>query len=107
MSDAAWDVDIYDDDYWRGFAGIMERRQLGFAAMDRLDDLSRQLKQQVDDEHHRRKALESPEDRERRGKRERTLRELVIRANATEDPEEAERLWVAVDSMVFGPGVES
>lgn len=31
-------VDIYDDDYWRGFDGIMERRTWGlFPGMDRVD----------------------------------------------------------------------
>ena len=96
-------VDIYDDDYWRGFDGIMERRRWGlFPGMDRVDQLSRQLSRQTDDECQQRQAAESPEDRERREERERTLRDLVLRASQSDDVE----LWRQVDDMVFGPGAE-
>jgi hypothetical protein len=107
MSDTAWDVDIYDDDYWRGFDGIMERRRYGlFAAMVRLDFLSLELSRRADAEFERQQATVSSEERERREIRARTMMALVVAANAMEDPVEAMLVWAEVDQLVFGPGAE-
>ena len=100
-------VDIFDDDYWRGFAGIMERRKGYFDAMHRLDELSRKLTRQADEEYEQRQAAEPAADRERRENRERMLKELIVRADSATDPGEAEKLWAAVYAFLRGPGAES
>lgn len=101
MSIKPRELDIYDDDYWRGFDGIMERRQPYFASMRYLAELSRQLSRQADEEYERRVVAESKADREFREERERELRRLVIAANSTVDSTEADALWTAVDAMVL------
>jgi hypothetical protein len=96
------EIDVLDPE-WRSFESVMARRAGYFISMRRLDELSRQLAHEADEEYQRRQAAESPEERERQEQRER-LRGLVIRANAMADPAEAEELWAAVDAIVFGPG---
>jgi hypothetical protein len=57
--------DLYDDDFWRGHNGIMERRQNYFASMTRLDAMSRELTEQAHQEYldrERRKSTLLPED---------------------------------------------
>lgn len=100
MSETEWEVDIFDDDFWKGYAGTMQRRQRGFAAMRRIRDLSDELTRQADEEYQQRMAAESPQDRQRRDQRARTLKDLIVRAEAAEDPGEAERLWQQVDAIV-------
>ncbi len=102
MSDTAWDVDVLDPE-WRSFERVMERMKPGFAALDRLVSLSRELSAENDAEYERRQAAEPPEQRQRREDRDRTLMELVLRASQTDDPAQ----WAAVDAIVFGPGAES
>ena len=92
-------VDVLDPEY-RSFENVMARREGYLRAMRHLDELCRSLSRQADDDHRRRLVAEPEEDRARREERQRTLRELVTRANATNDPGEADRLWAAVDAMV-------
>lgn len=69
-----------------------------------LDELSRQLSRQADDECQRRQAAEPLEQRKRRAEGMARLRDAVIRAAQNQNPAEAERLWAIVDGMVFGSG---
>ena len=86
--------DQLDDDYW--FDQMFRApRLLGFL---RIEELEKQLQADTWAEFQQRAESEPEELRAERLERERRLRELVMRANETDDPE----LWQEVDALVFG-----
>lgn len=106
MSDTEWEVDILDP-AWGSFENVMERRKGYFIAMRHLDELSRHLTAEADADYQRQMAAEPAAYRERREQRERTLKDLIVRADSAIDPGEAAKLWAAVDAMLSEPGAEA
>ncbi len=99
MSDPASFVDVLDPD-WRSFECVMHRMEHFHASMLRLEKLAYELSRESDEEYQRRQELEPAVHRQKREERERTLKELVVRALASTDPTETEELWLAVDGML-------
>jgi len=88
--------DIYQDDYWRW---SMYRAPKLASVLD-IDELAKTLQQQADQEYAARERQRDPADIEAEAERAEKLRGLVLRALATEDPED----WAQVDMAVAGRG---
>jgi hypothetical protein len=83
----------FDDDYWRD-QRYRAPKLVGFLP---IEELEKKLRADASAEYQQRVRAEPKERREARLEHERQVRELVLRANETDDP----GLWQEVDSIVF------